>query len=113
MEPHTTTRANVALRALPALALLLGTWVLLWLAQGIPTVCALARPCPADDVRVAPALLFGGLMLVPTTALVLTARGRRRWEWVRPVSYLVLVGSAVAGLLVVLFSGGFAIPMSF
>lgn len=45
---------------LPAVAILLVTWVALWAAQGIPTLCALASPCPAPDVRVAPALLFGG-----------------------------------------------------
>jgi len=86
----------------------------MWLAQGIPTLCALANPCPAPDVRVAPALLFGAIMIVPTVALILTARGGERpWKWLRPLSYIVLVGLAVVGLAAVLFSGGFTVPLVF
>ncbi|AZS47782.1 hypothetical protein ASD13_00480 [Microbacterium sp. Root1433D1] len=94
---------------LPAVAILLVTWVALWAAQGIPTLCALASPCPAPDVRVAPALLFGGLMLVPTAILLLTASVGRSIDWVRKVAYIALVGLALVGLGAVLFSGGFTI----
>ncbi|MBS1699526.1 MAG: hypothetical protein JST25_14110 [Actinobacteria bacterium] len=95
---------------LPAICILLATWLLMWLAQGIPTLCALANPCPAPDVRVAPAMLFGGLMLVPAAALVLISRSGPSWAWARRLFYIVLVGLAVIGLGAVLFSGGFTVP---
>lgn len=104
-------RSRVVWNILPALGVLLVTWLLMWLAQGIPTVCALAFPCPEPGVRVAPAVLFGGLMLVPMLALLLTSiKGRPRGGWISTVSYVLLVGIAVAGLGAVLFSGGFAVP---
>lgn len=97
---------------LPALGILLITWVLLWLAQGIPTVCALAHPCPAEDARAAPALLFGGLMLAPVAVLAWSAfTGRPRAGWVTVAASAVLVGLALTGLVTVLFSGGFAVPL--
>ena len=108
-----TRRVSLAARVLPAIGALFATWLLMWLAQGIPALCALAYPCPAPDVRVAPALLFGALMLVPTLALILTARGGESWGWVRALSYVVLVGLAVVGLGAVLFSGGFSVPLLF
>lgn len=98
------------LKMLPAAAILLVTWSVLWAAQGIPTPCALASPCPPPDVRVAPALLLGGLMLVPTAVLLLTAAAGRSLGWVRAGAYVVLVGLALIGLGAVLFSGGFTIP---
>lgn len=113
MKTEITTQSSVVPRVLPAIGILLATSLLMWLAQGIPTLCALANPCPAPDVRVAPALLFGGLMLVPTGVLVLTARGGQSWGWVRTLSYVVLVALAVVGVGAVLFSGGFSIPLVF
>jgi len=95
---------------LPAIGILLATWMFMWLAQGVPTLCALAYPCPAPDVRVAPALLFGGLILVPAAVLVVTASARRPFDGVRSLAYVVLVALAVVGLGAVLFSGGFAVP---
>ncbi|MDN4615781.1 hypothetical protein P5G50_15115 [Leifsonia sp. F6_8S_P_1B] len=112
MEADKTQRMRLAARTLPAVCILLSTWLLMWLALGLPTLCALAYPCPAPDVRVAPTLLFGGLMLVPAAALVITARGDD-WGWVRTLSYIVIVGLAVVGLGVVLFSGGFTIPLTY
>jgi len=106
-------RLGLTARWLPAIVILLATWLLMWLSQGIPTLCALANPCPAPDARVAPALLFGGLMIVPTLALILTARAGQSWGWVRALSYIVLVGLAVVGLGAVLFSGGFTVPFVF
>ncbi|WP_353987524.1 hypothetical protein [Ruicaihuangia caeni] len=96
---------------LPAIVILLVTWLLMCLAQSLPTLCALANPCPAPDVRVAPALLFGGLMIVPTLGLILTARAGQSWGWVRTLLHIVLVGLAVVGLGAVLFSGGFTVPL--
>jgi hypothetical protein len=101
-------------RVLPAIVILLATWLLLWLVQGVPVLCALANPCAAPDVRVAPAMLFGALMIVPTAALVLTARGgERAWKWLRTLSYIALAGLAVVGLGAALFSGGFTVPFVF
>ena len=113
MNPGTTARSSLASRVLPAISILLATWLLMWLAQGVPTLCALANPCPPPDVRVAPALLFGGLMLVPASVLILTAWSRRSWGWVRTFAYVVLAGLAVVGLGAVLFSGGFTVPLVF
>jgi hypothetical protein len=104
-------RARVLWKVLPAFGVLIVAWMLMWLAQGIPTVCALAFPCPAPDVRVAPAIIFGGLMLVPMLMLlVVSANGRPTYQWVSTVSYVALVGLAIVGLGAVLFSGGFGIP---
>jgi hypothetical protein len=105
------SRQGVALKMLSAVAILLVSWAVLWAAQAIPTLCALASPCPAPDVRVAPALLFGGLMLVPTVVLLLTAAAGRSIGWVRNVAYVVLGALALVGLGAVLFSGGFTIPL--
>lgn len=113
MKAEETQSTELAVRVLPAVCILLAAWLLMWLAQGVLTVCALAYPCPAPDVRVAPALLFGGLMLAPAAALILTAGGGRSWGRVRTLSYIVLVGLAVVGLGAVLFSGGFTIPLTF
>ena len=111
MQSDLRHRRRLARRVLPPVAILLGTWLLMWLAQGIPTVCALALPCPAPDVRVAPALWFGGLMLIPTGILVGTAQAVPAWQWVRLVAYVLLIGLAVVGLGAVFFSGGFTLPL--
>lgn len=113
MEHVEAQRLGLTARWLPAIVILLATWVLMWLSQGIPTLCALANPCPAPDVRVSPALLFGGLMIVPTMVLILTARAGQQWGWMRALSHIVLVGLAVVGLGAVLFSGGFTVPLVF
>lgn len=105
-------RRGIARDLLPALGILLGTWLLMWLAQGIPTICALALPCPAPEVRVAPALLFCGLMLLPVIVLLVSAiAGRPRGAWLRVACYVVLVALALVGMGAVLFSGGFTVPM--
>lgn len=106
----TATPSGARRHAWPALGILLATWLLMWLAQGIPTVCALAYPCPPPDVRVAPAVLFGGLMLVPAIVLLLPAVRRPRNAWIVIAAYAVLIGLAVVGLGAVLFSGGFGLP---
>ncbi|MCI0156052.1 hypothetical protein KNO15_05000 [Leifsonia shinshuensis] len=110
MGPSGSAHSSVGPKALPAIGILIATWLLMWLAQGVPTVCALAYPCPADDVRVAPALTFGALMLVPVAVLIATAGTRRPFEGMRLLAYVLLVGLAVVGLGAVLFSGGFAVP---
>ncbi|WP_341956918.1 hypothetical protein [Microbacterium sp. LWH13-1.2] len=106
------TRLRAGREVIPAVAVLLVTWLLLWWAQSIPTICALAHPCPAPDVRVAPALLFGGLMLIPVVAIVpASGFGRRGHTRLLIASYIVLVALALVGLLAVLFSGGFGFPL--
>lgn len=96
-----------------AVVLSLATWVSLWMIQGIGIYCALAGPCPDSDVRVFPAVLFGGLMLVPLSVIVLTAVGERPGAgraallW---VSFAALVLLAATGIALSLFTGGFAVP---
>ncbi len=95
---------------LPSVIVTLVTWVLLASAQGIPTVCALARSCPSPDVRLAPALLYGGLMLVPLLAIAFVSQRPSRRGWLAAPAYIVLGVLALLGLGTVLFSGGFSIP---
>lgn len=109
MDTTDSARQSMA-KMLPAVVIVLVAWVILWVAQGIPTLCALASPCPVPDVRVAPAVLFGGLMLVPTAVLLLTASTGRSIGWIRTIAYVLLVGLALVGIGAVLFSGGFTIP---
>ncbi len=110
MDTTESARQSLA-KMLPAVAIVLVAWAIMWVAQGIPTLCALASPCPAPDVRAAPAVLFGGLMLVPTAVLLLTASTGRSVGWIRTIAYVVLVGLALVGMVAVLFSGGFTMPM--
>lgn len=110
MDTTDSARQSMA-KILPAVAIVLVAWAIMWVAQGIPTLCALASPCPAPDVRVARAVLFGGLMLVPTAVLLLTASTGRSVGWIRTIAYVVLVGLALVGMVTVLFSGGFTMPM--
>lgn len=113
MKSDGAERTGLALTVLPAVCILLATWLLLWLAQGVGTVCALAYSCPEPDVRVAPALLFGGLMpvSVPVAALAITGRLGLSWVGVRILAYILFVGLAFVGMTVVLFSGGFTVPL--
>ena len=83
------------------------------MAQGFPTVCNLVAPCPGRDVRVVPALLFGGLMLAPLVAVILMSSVRSPARWVVRLSYVVLVLLAVVGYGVISFSGGFGVTAEF
>jgi hypothetical protein len=104
------TRRSARRDLLPTLAILLGVWLLFWVAQGIPTLCALANPCPAPDVRVAPAILFGALMLVPALVLIIAGLANRGLPGaLRVTCYVVLVTLAIVGAGAVLFSGGFSL----
>jgi|GEM_PF-1802859 len=111
MEATAPGRERVR-EVVPAIAMLLAGWAAMWLMQGLPTLCALARPCPDEDVRVAPALAFGGLMLLPVAVLGMRAiGGRPRGEGVLIACYVALLGLALAGVVTVLFSGGFAVRL--
>lgn len=72
-------------------------------------MCNLVAPCPGGDVRVAPALLFGGMMLVPLVAVILTSVVRSPAGWLVSLSYVALVLLAVVGYIVISFSGGFGV----
>ena len=113
MDPQTVAPTRVTPRILPTLWIVGFTWLLMLVAQILPIVCAPVNPCPGPDVRVAPALIFGGLLLVPAVGLILTAWAERGWAWwARLVLYIVLVGLAVVGLGAVLFAGGFGVGFS-
>ena len=98
---------------LPAVAIVVVTWLVFWMAQGFPTMCALVTPCPGRDVRVAPALLFGGMMLAPLLAVILMSFVRSPTGWLVRLSYVVLVVLAIVGYGAVGFSGGFAVTATF
>jgi hypothetical protein len=98
---------------LPAVAIVVVTWLIFWMAQGFSTICILVGPCPGRDVRVAPALLFGGIMLAPMTAVILMSLVRSPIGWLVRLSYVILVALAVAGYAVVNFVGGFGVDAAF
>ena len=98
---------------LPAVVIVVVTWLIFWMAQGFSTICILMGPCPGRDVRVAPALLFGGIMLAPMTAVILMSLVRSPIGWLVRLSYVLLVGLAVAGYAVVSFVGGFGVDAPF
>ncbi|MBX0301304.1 hypothetical protein K2F54_15125 [Cryobacterium sp. 1639] len=107
-------QANTRFRILlPAVVIVVVTWLIFWMAQGFSTICILMGPCPGRDVRVAPALLFGGIMLAPMTAVILTSLVRSPIGWLVRLSYVLLVGLAVAGYAVVNFVGGFGVDAPF
>ncbi|TFD91357.1 hypothetical protein [Cryobacterium serini] len=93
---------------LPAVAIVVITWFIFWMAQGLPTMCNLVAPCPDSDVRVAPALLFGGMMLAPLAAVILMSVVRSPAGWLVSLSFVALVLLAVVGYVVISFSGGFS-----
>ena len=98
---------------LPAVAIVVVTWLVFWMAQGFPTMCNLVAPCPGRDVRVAPALLFGGMMLAPLAAVILMSVVRSPAVWLVSLSYVALVLLAVVGYGVISFSGGFGVDAAF
>ena len=83
------------------------------MAQGFPTACNLLDPCPGREVRVAPALLFGGMMLAPLAAVILMSVLRSPLGWLVRLSCVTLVLLAVVGYAVISFSGGFGVDAAF
>jgi apolipoprotein N-acyltransferase len=81
------------------------------LIQDVSVVCNGVQLCPGPDVRVAPALSFGGALLVPLGVILLRTR-KRIPDPDLPVMWVVfaaLVLLAAIGLLWALFSGGFGV----
>ena len=89
------------------------TWLVFWMAQGFPVACNLLDPCPGREVRMAPALLFGGMMLAPLAVVILMSVLRSPVGWLVRVSYVTLVLLAVVGYAVISFSGGFGVDAVF
>ncbi|RJT90746.1 hypothetical protein D6T64_03155 [Cryobacterium melibiosiphilum] len=98
---------------LPAVGIVAVAWLVFWMAQGLPTACALVAPCPGPDVRVMPAVFFGGLMLAPLIAVILMSFVRSPESWVVRLSYAFLVLLAVVGYGAISFSGGFSVTGTF
>lgn len=96
---------------LPSVIVAVVVWGLMALAQGMPTLCLLARPCPAADVRLAPALLYGSLMLVPLLAIAWVSQRPHQRGWLAAPAYIVFGILALVGLASVLFSGGFFLAL--
>lgn len=109
MTVETPARRRVLL---PPVIVVLVTWALMALAQGLPTLCALANPCPAPDVRLAPALIYGALLLLPLLALAFVAERPSARGWLAAPAYIVLGVLCLLGLGTVLFSGGFTVPLT-
>jgi len=112
MTSNTQIRSRLGV-VLSAVAIVAVTWLVFWMAQGFPTMCNLVAPCPDRDVRVVPALIFGGVMLAPLVAVILMSFVRSPAGWVIPMSYVVLVLLAVVGYGVICFSGGFGVTSDF
>ena len=98
---------------LPAVAIVVTSWLIFWVAQGFPMACNLVGPCPSRDVRVAPALLYGGMMLAPLIAVILMSLVRSPVGWLVRLSYVALVVLAVVGYAAINFSGGFGVDAAF
>ena len=94
---------------LPSVAIVVMSWLIFWMTQGFPMACNLVGPCPSRDVRVAPALLYGAMMLAPLIAVILTSLVRSPVGWLVRLSYVALVVLAVVGYAVINFSGGFGV----
>ncbi|WP_246527420.1 hypothetical protein [Pseudarthrobacter albicanus] len=111
LAPESEFRRGQRRTVFSVLVVLLSTWFLLWAIQGVPIYCALAFPCPKPEARVFPALLFGGLMIVPLVIIILTSFGRTRRlnRGLVNGSFVVMVLLALIGMAATLFSGGFGI----
>ena len=107
---QTRTRLGVWL---PSVAIVAMSWLIFWMTQGFPVACNLVGPCPSRDVRVAPALLYGGMMLAPLIAVILSSLVRSPVGWLVRLSYVALVVLAMVGYAVINFSGGFGVDAPF
>ena len=98
---------------LPSVAIVVVSWLIFWMTQGLPLACNLVGPCPSRDVRVAPALLYGGMMLAPFIAVILMSFLRSPVGWLVRLSYVALVVLAVVGYAVINFNSGFSVDAPF
>ena len=112
MTAHIRLKSRLRL-VFPAVGLVVVTWLVFWMAQGFPTACNLLDPCSGREIRVAPALLFGGMMLAPLSAVILMSVLRSPLGWLVRLSYVTLVLLAVVGYAVISFSGGFGVDAAF
>ena len=98
---------------LRALTVLLAAWLLLWIIQSIPMFCALVNPCPRPGARLFPALLYGGLLIIPFVAIVWVQLGRPRKyrNAILRVAFAALILLALVGIAAALSAGGFAVGL--
>jgi hypothetical protein len=92
---------------LPAVAIVVVAWLAFWMATGFPIACNLVSVCPDREVRMFPALLFAGLMLVPLASALIASRVRV--AWLVRASLMALVALAVVGYAVICLSAGFGV----
>ena len=110
----TPRRGGIGSRTvLLALTVLLAAWVLLWRIQSIQMFCAPAYACPRPGARLHPALLYGGLMLIPFVAIVWVQlrRPRKYRDVILRAAFSALILLALAGIAAALFAGGFALGL--
>ena len=98
---------------LPSVAVVVMSWLIFWVTQGFPMACNLVGPCPSRDVRVAPALLCGGMMVAPLIAVILMSLVRSPVGWLVRLSDVALVVLAVVGYAFINFSSGFGVDAPF
>jgi hypothetical protein len=96
-----------------ALTVLLAAWLLLWRIQSIPMFCALAYPCPRPGARLFPALLYGGLILIPLSSIVWVqlSRPRKYRNAILGTAFAALILLPLVGIAAALFAGGFALGL--
>jgi hypothetical protein len=109
LERRDSQNGNVFL----AFATLFITWFLLWMIQSIPRFCALADPCPRPDARVLPALVYGGLMIVPLAAIIAARLGKpmKYGHALVRAALAAMILLALIGIAAALFAGGFALGL--
>ena len=75
MTSNIQTRSRLEV-VVAAVAIVAVSRLVFWIAQGFPTMCNRVAACPGRDVRVVPALLFGGAILAPLIAVILMSSVR-------------------------------------
>ena len=96
-----------------ALTVLLVAWFLLWSIQSTPMFCALAYPCPRPRARLFPALLYGGLMILPFSCVlwIQFSRPGKYRNVILQMAFAALISLALVGIAAALFAGGFAVSL--
>lgn len=79
----------------------------------MPMLCALAYSCPRPGARLFPALLYGGLMILPFSCIlwIQFSRPRTYRHVILQMAFAALFSLALVGIAAALFAGGFAVGL--